>query len=202
MPRVHERKKAARGKPYSCSTCGKEIEAGQSFLYWSFRYGGTRRIHKDHGYPRRSQLTQSAMGEVYSAVEGLEDTLAGDWAFEDLESGVEEVKEIADQVRSQYEEAAEHFGGQGENQERAEMLEQFIDALDQVDLDDFDEGEAIEETRSDKPCPDCKGEGHAVVCETCGGTGRQADPEQLEEKRQEWRDEISGKVEEALSEAP
>lgn len=219
MPRVHTRTKAARGKPYTCSTCGKEIQPGEEFYYWDFRYGGTRRSHTSHGYPRRSQLTQSRMGEVYDAVESVEALIASDgWVYEDVESAIEELKGVVDEVKTSYEEAAEHFGGQGSNQERAEELEPFADALDQIDLEPFQEDE-VDEEREERKCITCAGAGkldaeidndgnviRTETCVDCGGHGHRVNEvrssEAVEEKRQEWLDEIKGRVEEALSEAP
>lgn len=163
MPRVQSRTKSTRGAPYVCSTCGEPIKPGQEFYYWSFRYGGTRRIHVTHGRPRRSQLTQSAMGEVYAAVESLEDLMNGDWEFADVEGAVEDLKSTVEEVKTQYEEAAEHFGNAGTNQERAEELEPFMDALEQIDLDDFEEEDPDDEDevkRDTKPCVTCNGNGY------------------------------------------
>lgn len=171
MPRVHTRTKAARGKPYTCSRCGQPIEPGQEFYYWDFRYGGTRRIHKDHGYPRPSQLTQSAMGEVYAAIEAVEDLIADvEWSLEDATQAVQDVYDIAEQVKSQYEEAAEHFGNAGPSQERADELEGWMDQVESLDLSEWEDAATREASGEALECEECSGHGR-VTCADCEGGG-------------------------------
>lgn len=209
MPRVKERVKSKRGKPYVCSRCGKPIEPGERFYYWDFRYGGTRRQHAHHGRPRRSQLTMSKMGDVYAAVEDVEDLISSEgWEGSDVESAMQELSEIAQQTKEEYETAAEPFGGAGPNMEHAEELESFVDSLEQFQMPD-----ALEAEREDDPCPTCKGTGKveyqprpdvaAVVqsCADCDGEGHR-EVEIPAEQMEDWREEVKGAVEDALSEAP
>jgi len=128
VPRVHTQ--TARKSKYerTCSMCRGAIYPGQSYHSWSFRYGGTYYQHAACGYPRRSQLTQSAMGEVYAAIEAAEETIAnwdGD-GLGDLTSAVEEVAAATESVIDQYREADEAFGGYGatESAERGEEPEE------------------------------------------------------------------------------
>ena len=128
MPRVYTYKTQARRgdkAPHTCVKCHKPIEPGQDRYEWSFRYGGTRRQHVSCGYPRRSQLTQSKMGAVY-------DVIDGDWGTtqEDVKTNLEMAAETVREVASEYDEAAQSFGGQGENAERASELDSYAGTLD------------------------------------------------------------------------
>lgn len=141
MPRVYTYKTRARTKHaengyYHCSKCGNDILPGQERYEWSFRYGGTYRRHVTCGMPRQSELTQSKMGEVYAATEALEDLMSGEFTLSDLEEAVNQAADEIRQVASEYEEAAEHFGGQGENADRASDLEAYADEIEQAQLPD------------------------------------------------------------------
>src|SRR5947199_8233502 len=93
--------------------CGKVIPKGEEYYIYSFRYGGKHFRCKDH-YPRRSELTQSRMSDVYAAIEDFEDNFTnGADNLEEITSKVEEVREAAEEVCEAYREAAEHFGGAG-----------------------------------------------------------------------------------------
>jgi len=130
MPRVHSRTKRRGGKTYTCDKCREPIEPQQRYYTSSFRYGGTRTRHETCGYPRPSELTQSRLSEVYAAMETLQDN-ADTWETEeDAQQAAQDAADVVREVVEAYTEAAEHFGGQGENQERAEQLESFADDLE------------------------------------------------------------------------
>lgn len=142
MPRVLTRTKGSHGKQYTCSSCGAIINPGEKYFRWSFRYGGTRVACQQH-YPRPSQLTQSRMGEVYSAVEDAQDGMDATTTVEEINELVEAVAQAAEEVAQEYRDAAEHFGGAGENAERADELEGWVS-----DLQGFEpEVEPDDETR-------------------------------------------------------
>lgn len=154
MPRVYtyrtrKRTKHADKGNYQCSKCGEDIVEGQSRYEWSFRYGGTFRRHVDCGYPKPSELTQSKMGQVYAATEDLVTQLSGDeWAAEDVHSYLEEAAEAVREVASEYEEAAQNFGSQGENQDRYEALDAYADELSSADFpEEPDDSESEDEWR-------------------------------------------------------
>lgn len=131
MPRVETKRKIRLGAERHCGRCGKKIENGENYRQWSFRYGGTHfRCYRPECTPRRSELTQSKMGEVYAAIEDAESTISGAESIDDITTAIEEVAERARDVAAEYEEAAEHFGGEGENRERADEVEAFADELD------------------------------------------------------------------------
>lgn len=137
MPRVHTRRRhpSGRGRDISCGRCGKQIENGANYRYWTFRYGGKRiRCDRPECAPRPGDLTQSKMGEVYNAQHDLGQLSDPSDVREALAAMAETVRDIA----SEYQQAAEHFGQSGENQERYEALDSWADELDRAasDLDD------------------------------------------------------------------
>lgn len=139
MPRVITRNKTARGKAVSCSKCSKPIEAGQRYHKWTFRYGGSRYQHSECGYPRQSQLTQSRMGDVYAALESVEDMVASEpdtWTVDDIVQGLNEAAETAREIGEEARSTAdEHFGGGGPHAERADEMEQIADDIESAASD-------------------------------------------------------------------
>lgn len=65
------------------------------------------------------------MSGVYAS---FEDIQWGDTA-EAIVSDLEMIEETAEEVKAEYEEAAENFGGQGTSQEAAENLDSWISSL-------------------------------------------------------------------------
>lgn len=127
--------KAHKRPQPKCNKCGETIEPGQQRWEWSFRYGGTHTRHQDCGMPRASELTQGRVGELYAAQEAIEDAVGGDrsdfdsWKS-DVEQALESAAETARELGEEYREAAEPFGGAGENADRADECESWADALD------------------------------------------------------------------------
>ncbi len=156
MPRVTTVKRAQKPQG-SCGGCGKDLEKGAPYVWWAFRYGGKRkRCTASKCAPRASDLTQGKMGGVYAAQEGFEDWL-GEWdGFDldelrsELESCVDEVRQVAEEYTESAESIRETFEESPtaeECEEKAEGLESWIDdleaAADQADeyegeLDDDD----------------------------------------------------------------
>jgi len=136
---------------FRCVACGEAIEAGQERYEWEFRYGGPHRQHVTCGYPKRSQLTQSLLGEVYGTIEGIEEHGWGG-SVEEIVTNISAVKESAEEIKGQYEDAAENFGGQGPSAEKAEELDSFISELESAEsevenaekADDEDDDEYLE----------------------------------------------------------
>ncbi len=142
MPRVIEKRKNAAGAERKCGRpgCGKVITKGERYLSWSFRFGGTHYRCMDHP-PRQSELTQSLMGGVYAAVEDAQDALPTAECVADIRELVQTVTDAVGEVAEQYRDAAEAFGGQGENADRADELDGW-----QSDLDSFYPDEPDEDT--------------------------------------------------------
>ena len=158
MPRVMTKTKNRAGKERACGKCRRPILPGEKYRTWSFRYGGTYfRCHRAECSPRPSELTQSLMSSVYAAQESFEDQAsAGFESVEDVRTALQEVVDAATEVKEQYEQAAEPFGGAGEHQERADELESWIGELEGFYPDDEPEdgtdeekAEAIETARNE-----------------------------------------------------
>lgn len=154
MPRVRRQKASGRARRVCGALgCGRVIAKGEEYFTWSFRYGGRQVRCLDHP-PRASDLTQSRMGEVYTAIENAQEQLAGDIeSLADVKAAIEGVADAAREVVEGYREAAEHFGGQGQNAERADELEGWVDELDGFEPDEpeeqFDEDQAQEEAEEE-----------------------------------------------------
>lgn len=152
MPKVKLVTKSKAGKPYSCDKCRKAIEPGQQYYSWSFRFGGTQRQHQDCGVPRASQLTQSKMSGVYSAIETAEDGLAGASSTEDFTSLLSDCASEVDSVKEEYQDALDNMpeslqsSSVGEEiQEKIEALETFSDELSNTDFEEREGGETKED---------------------------------------------------------
>lgn len=162
MPRVNTQTRSTRGRAKHCGRCGREIKPGERYFSYSFRYGGTQVRCSEH-YPKQSELTQSKLSELYSAIEGAEEEMASAETVDDIVTAVGSVEEVARDLASEYEEAAEAFGGAGENAERAEMLESYADELSNFSPD---------EAEAEVDCEECEGTGEVhVTCDTCKGSG-------------------------------
>jgi len=121
MPRVYFVKKARTSKKSRRCKCGTEIQAGDSYYWWSFRYGGTYISCISCGRPRQSQLTQSdKFSRLYGAQESVLDAVETARAafdrgsieeirahLEELGDTVEQSAEEVDDVAREYEEAAD-----------------------------------------------------------------------------------------------
>jgi hypothetical protein len=149
MPRVEQRKKSRAGKTVHCITCRQPIEPGQQFFKWTFRYGGSRYRHVEHGYPRPSMLTQSRLGDVYEQREAIEDQLMEEFGPDDVPVLDDLLSTVVD-VADEYEAAAEPFGGAGENQERADALRDYESELEGVDVEEFVFDEDADESREEQ----------------------------------------------------
>src|SRR4051794_13877401 len=108
MPRVFTQTKNRAGRARSCGRCGTEIKPGDSYYKFSFRYGGTHYRCSKH-YPRQSELTQSKMAEIYSAIEGAEEDLVKAQSEDDVGTAVQTVADTVRDVAQEYADAAEHF---------------------------------------------------------------------------------------------
>lgn len=126
MPRVNVQTKSDRGADRFCETCGRKIQAGEKYHRWDFRYGGAHFSCKDHP-PKPSQLTQSRMSEVYHEQEMMDLSAAA--SADDLKDMVHQLAEVVETVAGEYRDAAEAFGGAGENAERADELDNWVSDL-------------------------------------------------------------------------
>lgn len=209
MPRVNTQTRSTRGRAKRCGNCGREIQPGEKYFSFSFRYGGTQVRCKDH-YPKQSELTQSKMSEVYSAVESAEDDMASAETVQDITDAVEGVAGTVREVAEEYEAAAEPFGGQGENQERADELSGWADELESFQPEEVEEEEDCDECEgtgevhedcnicegsgefNDSTCEACEGSGQvSSKCEQCEGDGKLDNSEALTEAIETAREEAT-----------
>lgn len=179
MPRVNTQTRSTRGRVKRCGRagCNREIQPGERYFSFSFRYGGTQVRCSEH-YPKQSELTQSKLSEVYAAVEDAEDEMNSAETVEDIMTAVENVAQVATDMAGEYEEAAEAFGGAGENAERAEALQAYADELSNFSPEEVEEevdcGECEGTGEVHEDCNICSGEGefNGSTCEACEGSGQ------------------------------
>jgi len=135
MPRVTHVKAARQDNP----VCKK----GESYYWWKFRYGGK---HYSLTYPRPAQLTQSAYkGNLYNICDTQGnfsiDTSAYEGDFEDrLEqmkadaiSQLEEIQSSIQEARDECQESLDNMPEQLQYAPTGELLQERIDALENVD---------------------------------------------------------------------
>jgi hypothetical protein len=145
--------KADKSQPkpnYRCGKCGDEITPGTRYRYWLpyFRSNAKSiRCMKPACYPRPSERESSLMADVMRAVEDAEDAIenASTGDVDSIREALDAVGDACSEVAQQYRDAAEHFGGYGENAERADELE-YVDmswdpseSEDDQHCDDHDE---------------------------------------------------------------
>lgn len=127
MPKVHFVKSARKADP------SNDIEVGDSYYYWTFRYGGKR---KSKTPPSRSQLTQS------SFLQQLYDLQDKQWNSEDLESEIQEFIQSLEELKDECEISLDNIPEQlreapaGETlQERIDNLEDWISELESIETE-------------------------------------------------------------------
>lgn len=148
MPRVREQTKSSRGKR-TCGVCGKDIKPGERYFTWSFRYGGRQVRCLEHP-PKQSDLTQSKMATIYAAIEEFNTTFAnGADNPEEIKEAVHGLADTVREVAEEYRAAAEPFGGQGQNAERADELDGFADELESFEPE-WEEAEFSEEEHDEE----------------------------------------------------
>ena len=108
MPRAFLKTKNRGGhKTYKCTVCGEEIKAGEQYYTWKFNRGGRYFQHAHHGHPKRSQLSNSKMGEVWDAVDDFDVT--GAESIDDIKTALEDAACAADNVASEYNDSADNI---------------------------------------------------------------------------------------------
>lgn len=158
MPRVTSHKSQGRSaEPMSCQRCSEPIVKGEEYYQWSIkqqRGGIVRRQHVSHGSPRPSQLTVSQLSQVYSAIEGAQDSVAAAGDPSEVREALEECKGEMENIRDEFQSNLDNMpeglqqGDTGQLiQERVEALEEFENELDSAigEIEDADEPEDGEE---------------------------------------------------------
>ncbi len=135
MPRVKSQK---ANKDYP----DQGIAKGDTYYKWSFRFGGT---HKSLTYPRPSQLTQSKLSDPLAQQEAAEDMLGErDTTPAECSVAIGEAADAVTATEEEYREAAEPFGGEGENNERADACAEWAQALQQL-ADEYADWEPVDQ---------------------------------------------------------
>jgi len=111
MARVHFVKKARKDQPGG-------IKAGDSYYWWSFRFGGK---HYSKTHPRQSQLTQSEfLSAAYALQEQVEDMEIDP---EDLQAVADELRSVADELRTLGQEQEDKIGNMPDSLQDGEVAE-------------------------------------------------------------------------------
>jgi hypothetical protein len=132
MPRIHLIEKARTSKRRRvCIKCHNEIETGQKFYTWANFRSPPRFKHFTCGHPRPSETTNSAMAAVYEAQEAIDD-LSEDASWEDKLDAMQTLCDAVEETAGVYEAAAEQFNQSGENQERYEALDGWLNELQEA----------------------------------------------------------------------
>lgn len=194
MPRVNSATKNRAGKQIKCGRCGRRIPPGEKYFHFTFRYGGKHVRCKDH-YPRPSELTQSKMSGVYSAVESVEDVIADVRAGKadpfDLASALQTASEEVESVRDEYQESLDNMPEPLQQGPTGEEIQEKVDALDSFASNLSDAGSDIESEWK----PQSSQEGKPKESETPDEESSQA-----EDKNEQAVDDLCQRAEDALSE--
>lgn len=146
MPRVHTitaraTRKEGRGRP-SCTGCHKPIEVGEKAYKWSRRFGRSSSTYYRHtacGFPRPTELSsrktaqvEEAVGDATTAIDAwtpeLGEMTTGEepTTFEldcsDVESALEDVAGVAEEVGGEYESGADSMPDALSQGEQAEAM--------------------------------------------------------------------------------
>lgn len=177
MPKAFLKTKNRGGtKVYTCSRCGEAIAPGEDYYTWKFNHGGRYFQHAHHGYPLRSQLTNSKMGPVWDAVDTFD--VSGATSVDDIRSDLEAVAGAAREVADEYNSSADSIEGSWPSgnptsqacRDTADALEAFADEIeawtpdyDEWDKEQFDsEDDWLEDCRNSaselmNDCPEYQG---------------------------------------------
>lgn len=152
MARVNTR--TAR-KPYKCGNCHREISPGEEYKWAKpgFR-SKTKLIRCSNCSFKPSELDTSKMGQAKQAIEDAEKALDEAATVDDVQGLMDQARDDIQNLADEYHDAAEHFGGGGDNAERADMLEEAVTLLDWQP-----EGEpnpCDEHDEFDSECDDCQ----------------------------------------------
>lgn len=145
----------AQKDPGKCEKCGVELTKGDAYRWFKvgFRSRYKRiRCMKPECTPTMAERESSMMAGVYEA----QDEVAGQLraaAVGDLDAirtAMEDYSSAVEEVAQQYHDAAEAFGGQGENEERAEILDDTVSEIQSIEIDvEPTTGEGTEWTQED-----------------------------------------------------
>lgn len=125
------------------------IKAGESYYWWSFRFGGK---HYSKTPPKPSQLTGSAFMSQFLSIQEQFQELEADESLEDnVQNLKDELESLKDETQGSLDNMPEGLqqGSTGELlQERIDAIDGWISDLDAIDFS-FDDEERNEEAEAD-----------------------------------------------------
>lgn len=172
-------------KEWTCSRCQETIQVGDPYRHATPGFRGRKivRCTKPECRFRQSDLTTSHMRSVWEAIEAAEDSLsATDWATEyepenagtlndDLQAIVDEARDGGVQeALDAYQEALDAWeNGNEQIQEYLDLVEEFHNELDGLDLPEWDANDeapedADEADEDDEDEADTRWEDHVQEC--------------------------------------
>lgn len=159
MPKVNHVKKARKAQG-QCGKCGKDLNPGDAYRWWKFRYGGRRVRCMDEGCaPRPSDLTQSPfLAALYDAQDTLEECAnaggpeATGAALHEAADQLREVAEIRTEAADNMEDGFGHETEQSTQlREEGESVEYWADEVEDLasELDAWEDEDIEEEDLDD-----------------------------------------------------
>ncbi|KKK54272.1 hypothetical protein LCGC14_3086400 [marine sediment metagenome] len=181
-------------KENRCGKCGTPILVGDPYRHASPRAhlatAGIKMVRciKATCAFKTSDLTTSKMSGVYATQEDLQLAIDGDFTPADVLNSLQEAAEAVRAVGKEYREGATNiedgFGHETmqsqEMTEKADALDEYADALENVSLDDADEFDELESETQGLEDEDRLGE--------------------IEDRQQEIRENVASTVEDAINE--
>lgn len=197
MPRVHRRVKSTRGRPeFPCRSCNEPIKAGEAFFTWKKRYGGTSYLHVSHGYPKPSMLSNRKTAVIEDAIQDFPTSAE---SIEDIQSAMQEIASIAQEVGSEYEDSADNMPESLQQGYQAEAMREVGQELESW------AGEVESwEPATDEPTEDEAREELGDELDENGDAQANADiiEEKLTEMRAQWLDDELSNAQESLGDMP
>lgn len=187
IAKVHAVGKArkAQGK---CRKCGTEINPGDGYRYWMpFFRSNTKYVvcMSQDCTPPYSELESGKAATIYAAQESFEASIDSLGEKDEIESAVAEVAEAVEEVREEYQTAADAWEhGNEQLQEKADHYEAQHDEIRDWEFDGADEWdmcEAHEEADADRD------DDEVAECEDC----QFSKEEWLEEIREAAKDKVN-----------
>jgi hypothetical protein len=171
LARIYTTKKSR--KIWTCSSCGTTIPVGSPVISFTVGFRGIeqrRCADKPGCYPKPSERESSLVSSIYAAQEDLD--LSSLDSVEDVQSALEDVANVCDEVASEYE-SNEMYDINPDLQERAEMIRSAEDELRNWEPD------------SDEP-------------ETTEGEMSEDDLAAFAQEHEDWLDEIRASAQEVV----
>lgn len=169
-----------------CGRCHKTLPKGAPYRWIKGRYTSRQVRCMEHGCAfRRSEMTNSKLSALYSAIEAAEDVLGDvdctvDGAADAIKSALSDMRDSAQEVADEYRESAESIresfsesATADECDEKADEIENWLSEVESAEdgCEDFE----AEEFEDAVDCPECKHEDGAKLqgegkyeCGACG----------------------------------